>query len=222
LVVTEGVFSVDGDVVDAGKLVELKKKHGFMLYVDDAHGFGVLGKRGLGAFEEVLADVDVWVATLGKAAGVFGAVVAASRDIIRLATSRARSFIFSTALPPGVLGGCLAALDIVLGEEGSRRRDRVLQLAQRLRSALRSEGWNCGESATQIVPVIVGDEEQAVALSQRLFDAGIFCRPIRYPTVPRGAARLRFSLTADHDEEDVIRVVEILGTEILGTVLLSC
>lgn len=211
VVVTEGVFSMGGDIPEASLLVELKKKHGLLLYVDDAHGFGVLGKKGLGAFEDQLAAVDVLVITLGKAVGMCGAVVAASGELIRLATSRARSFMFSTALPPGVLGGVLASLDIIFSEEGQRRRARVLDLSTRFRLELQKAGWDCGASSTHIVPVVVGDEQRAADLSHRLFEAGIFCRAIRYPAVPRGAACLRFSLTSQHQVEDVLRAVEALG-----------
>ncbi len=203
LLVTEGVFSMDGDLPDIERLLYLKERFGLLLYVDDAHGFGVLGPRARGAFDACLESVDIFVATLGKAAGVFGAAVGASEEIVRLLRSRARPFIFSTSLPPAVVATADMALYLISGRRGERLRRRLHENAAFFRQSLVDAGLSIGRSASHIGPVILGDERRALKASVALLQEGIFCRPIRYPTVALGQARLRFSLSAGHRREDL-------------------
>ena len=203
VLVTEGLFSMDGDSPDVERLVRLKRGYGLILYVDDAHGFGVLGKTGRGAFEEVLGDVDIMLACFGKAVGVFGAAVAADSSVLRLARSRARPFVFSTSLPPAIVATVDLALYLLSGRKGSRLRKRLHKRASLFRALLTEAGLAIGPGESHIVPVFLGNEDVALGASVKLLEAGVFCRAIRYPTVPMGAARLRFSVTARHREKDL-------------------
>lgn len=209
LVIVEGVYSMDGDRADIETLVSFKKNYDkIMLYVDEAHSFGVLGPQGLGIVEayrrsnpdEDAAVVDVIVGTFGKAAGSFGAFCVTSRDIKELAVNTARSFIFSTALPPLCCAWTLWVLCRMV--EMDSRRERVAILAKKLRDIL-SE-YSSGEtSSSHIQPLIVGDAAKVVNISRALMESGVKVLPIRTPTVPPGTERLRFSLSASMTDGDL-------------------
>jgi len=197
-IVTETVFSMDGDVCPLAELVRLKHEYDCTLIVDEAHATGLFGAHGSGMVEEAgLSDeVDVIMGTFSKALGSFGAYVAASRDIVDYLVNCARGFIFSTALPPSVIAADLAALCVVTAEP--ERRRQVRERVRLLRRALVESGLDV-RGDTQIIPVIIGDNERAVAAADALRERGWWLLPIRYPTVPRGKARLRISVSYDHD-----------------------
>jgi glycine C-acetyltransferase len=209
LIVTDGVFSMDGDLAPLQELVALKKEYGALLMVDDAHGTGVLGPTGRGSAEvcDVMADIDIQMGTLGKALGGFGAYVAASREVIDYLVNRARSFIFSTSLPPAVLVAAIAALDLVDSTEGAALRQQLVHNAAHFRDNLKKSGFDVMGSVTQIVPVFVGGAGETMEFSRRLLDAGVFVQGIRPPTVPVGSSRLRCTLMATHTEEDIEEAV---------------
>ncbi len=212
VIVTDSVFSMDGDVADLPRLVELKRRYDALLCVDEAHATGVFGAggRGLAEMMGVEGDVDVVVGMLSKALGGIGGFIAASRGFVDWVINVAGAFIYTTALPPAACAGASAALDIV--EREPRRRERLLAMAARLREGLGGRlGWNVGGSCSQIIPLVVGEAEAAVSLSRRLEEAGFFVPAIRPPTVPRGKARLRISLTSEHSDSDLARFVEVLG-----------
>jgi 8-amino-7-oxononanoate synthase len=211
LIVTDTVFSMDGRLAPLRALAELAEREGAMLLVDEAHATGVLGPTGAGLAEEVglESDTTASVGTLSKALGGIGGFVGASREVCDLIVNRARSFSYTTALPAAACEAARAALAIVRAEPD--RRKRVLALAERLRCALQEKGFESGRSETQIVPVLVGEPERALALAAALLERGIFCPAIRPPTVPPGTSRLRVSLTAEHTEEDVDRLVAVLA-----------
>jgi glycine C-acetyltransferase len=209
LIVSDGVFSMDGDLAPLREIVELKKKYNALLLVDDAHGTGVLGNGGRGSAElfNVAAAVDLQMGTLGKALGSFGAYVAASHEIVSYLVNRARSFIFSTSLPPSVLAAAIAAIDVVDSPEGADLRLNLQTNAGLFRDALATAGFNTMGSRTQIVPVFAGEAEKVMAFSQHLLDDGIFVQGIRPPTVPVGECRLRCTLMATHSKSDIEQAV---------------
>ena len=210
LIVTDTVFSMDGHLAPLRALALLAEREGAMLVLDEAHATGVLGPTGAGLAEEVGLESGntASVGTLSKALGGIGGFVAASRAVCDLIVNRGRSFIYTTALPAAACEAARAARKIVRTEP--ERRRRVLALAERLRGALQEKGFDSGQSASQIVPVFVGAPERALALAAVLLERGIFCPAIRPPTVPPGTSRLRVSLTAEHTEEDVGRLVSAL------------
>jgi glycine C-acetyltransferase len=214
LIVTDGVFSMDGDLAPLHELVDLKKEYGALLMVDDAHGTGVLGKTGKGSAEacDVMADIDIQMGTLGKALGCFGAYVAASRETIDYLVNKARSFIFSTSLPPAILAASIAAIDVVDSPEGDVLRQRLSLNSARFRSGLTEAGFDTMGSMTQIVPVLVGGAEETMEFSRQLLDSGVFVQGIRPPTVPAGSCRLRCTLMATHTEEDIEEAVALIST----------
>jgi 8-amino-7-oxononanoate synthase len=203
LVVTDAIFGMDGDAAPLADIAQLCEETGAMLYVDEAHATGVLGPTGAGLCEAagVTAQVDVIMGTLGKALGSFGAFTAGSARLREWLTSRARTFIFTTALPPGACGAALAALD-VLREEPARRA-RLHALAARMREGLAALGFDMSRVVAPIFPVVLGDEARALAASRALRERGFFVRAIRPPTVPPGTSRLRVALGAGHDEAQV-------------------
>ena len=213
LIVTDGVFSMDGDVAPLAELVALKREFGALLMVDDAHGTGVLGAGGRGSAEMfgVAGEVDIQMGTLGKALGSFGAYAAASREMVEYLVNRARSFIFSTSLPPAVLAASLAAVELVDSPEGAQLRAQLDRNAALFRSVVAAAGFDTMGSRTQIVPLFVGEAEQAMAFTQRLLDEGVFVQGIRPPTVPAGTCRLRCTLMATHEEADLLRTAEVMG-----------
>jgi 8-amino-7-oxononanoate synthase len=215
LIVTDGLFSMDGDLAPLGELVEVAERTGAMLLVDEAHATGVLGSRGRGVAEHFGVDdrVPVRVGTLSKALGCAGGFVAGSRRLIEWLLNRARPYVFSTAMPSAAAAAALAALEIVEAEPD--RRNCLLARAAALRERLAAQGWDLGPSASQIIPVIVGQPERAVELSRQLHECGLYVPAIRPPTVPEGEACLRVSLTSEHTPEMTDRLVTILG-ELVG------
>lgn len=215
VVATDGVFSMDGDVGPIDSLARASRLHDAWLVVDDAHGLGVLGASGGGVVEHFglsSDDVPVLVGTLGKAFGSFGAFVAGSHELIELLMQRARSYIYTTALPQPVAAASRKALDIIQRE--SWRRERVLALAARFRARAEQEGvpvMRTGQPLTPIQPVLLGSAETALRAQRELFACGFGVVAIRPPTVPRGSARLRVALSASHTEAQVDRLVEALS-----------
>jgi 8-amino-7-oxononanoate synthase len=203
LIVTDTVFSMDGDVAPLQEIVELAAGNGLRVIVDEAHGTGALGPGGRGALAEagVECGVDVIVGTLGKALGSYGAFVACDDRMARYLVNAARTFIFSTALPPPAVAGALAALDLL--EEGPRRVERLVANAAALRYELEQEGFDLRGSRTQILPLIVGDAGLATRICLRALEAGVFAQAIRPPTVPPMTSRLRLAVMASHHVEEL-------------------
>jgi len=213
LIVTDGVFSMDGDLARLPELVGLKKEYSALLMVDDAHGTGVLGDKGRGSAElfGVMEEIDIQMGTFGKALGSFGAYAAASREMVDYLVNRARSFIFSTSLPPAVISASIAALDLVDSQEGAALRDRVKGNADAFRNALQRAGFSTMGSETQIIPLFVGGAEPAMEFSRELLDEGIFVQGIRPPTVPAGSCRLRCTVMATHTKEELSWAAEVMA-----------
>lgn len=204
-VITESVFSMDGDRAPLKELATVCRKHGARLYVDEAHGTGVWGPDGRGWVNEqgVVDQVDVCMGTLSKAFGAQGGFVCGSGPLIQWAINRSRAFIYSTALAPSSVGAARAALKIVLEEPD--RRKRLFEMSHRLWRGLGLDGQG------PIVPFIVGEEKRALSLSAVLWEAGIFAPAVRFPTVPKGQARVRFSVTAAHSVEEIDRVLSTVA-----------
>jgi 8-amino-7-oxononanoate synthase len=212
LLVTDGVFSMDGDLAPLPQLAQAAGAADACLIVDDAHGLGVIGATGRGSLEHFDLDavaVPILVGTLGKAFGCFGAFVAAEADYIEWLLQTARSYIYTTALPPAVAAAARAALAVAAAE--SWRRERVLALAARLRRAAAQADLPLMPSVSPIQPVLLGTSSRALAVSEQLFAAGFWVAAIRSPTVPRGAARLRITLSAAHTEQQVDALVDALA-----------
>lgn len=210
LIVVDGVFSMDGDLAPLSDLLALAESHDAWVYVDDAHGFGVLGEGGRGVPEHfgIASPRIVHLCTLGKAAGVSGAAVFAEPDIVAWLLQSARSYIFATAAPPALAAALLASLDLI--EDEPWRRTHLQALIARLRRDCAGLKWPLLASPTAIQPLIVGDNASALALAESLRQAGIWVPAIRPPTVPAGQARLRISLSAEHSEDDVARLTGAL------------
>ncbi|MFA7429175.1 MAG: 8-amino-7-oxononanoate synthase [Rhodospirillaceae bacterium] len=210
-IITESVFSMDGDRADLGGLADLAEQFGAFLYVDEAHATGVLGPHGAGLCAEhgVRGRVDLVMGTFGKALGGFGAYIACSRTVRDWLVSRCAAFIYSTALPPPVLGVIDAALDLLPDLDAERAR--VLAHAERVRGALNANGIDTLASTTHIVPAVLGDEATALKAQSRLEAAGILAIAIRPPTVPPGTSRLRLSLSAAHTDADIDTVIAALA-----------
>ena len=219
LIVSDTVFSMDGDLAPLPELVALAERHDAWLILDDAHGFGVLGAGGRGALEHfgLRSERLICMGTLGKAAGLAGAFVVAHPTIIEWLVQAARSYIYTTAAPPMMAHALRTSLRLIAGSEGVRRRARLLMLVRLLRERLSALiaarpglGWRLAESATAIQPLIVGDNAAALRLSAALDEQGLWVPAIRPPTVPLGTARLRITLSAAHDEADVQRLIAAL------------
>ncbi len=210
LIVTDGVFSMDGDVAPLAELCDLKEEHDAMLMVDDAHGTGVLGKtgRGTGEYLDCLERIDLHMGTLGKALGCAGAYLAAERVVIDLLINRSRSFIFSTSLPAGVAAAAMAAFDLVDSEEGRELREKLERNRVQLAELLTAGGMDLLGSTTQIIPVLTKDPEPTMKMTGRLLEEGIFLQGIRPPTVAPGLCRLRATVMASHDTNDLERAAE--------------
>lgn len=203
LIVTDSIFSMDGDTAPLHAICDIAEQHGAMVMVDEAHATGTVGPRGAGAVAAagVRERVTIQMGTLGKALGTFGAYIAASRPIIDLLVNRARSFIYTTALPPPAVAAALAALSIV--ENEPQRRDQLAANATYLAAHLRQLGLHVGEPSCHIMPVLLGDAERTMAASEGLLEEGVFVQGIRPPTVPPGTARLRVTVTATHTQADL-------------------
>ena len=203
LVVTDGGFSMDGDIAPLPEVVKLAKEFDAAGMVDDAHASGVLGRNGRGTVDhyDLHGQVDIQVGTLSKAIGVLGGYVAGPQKLIDYLVQRARPVLFSTTHPPAVTAACIAAIDILL--EHPELIDKLWANTEFFRSGLRNLGFDTGKSQTPIIPVIVGDERKAMQLADELFAEGVFAQGIAYPTVPRGKARVRTIVTAEHTQEDL-------------------
>jgi glycine C-acetyltransferase/8-amino-7-oxononanoate synthase len=212
LIVTDGVFSMDGDVAPLAGLVELARGHGCRLIVDEAHATGALGPGGRGSVAAAgLSDeVDLVVGTLGKALGSYGAYVCASRELVDYLLNAARSFVFSTAPPPPAVAAAATALELL--EASPQLIGRLRANAVTLRAALASEGFGVEAGEGQIVPVEVGDAGRTMAFCERLLQDGVFAQGIRPPSVPEGSSRLRFTVMATHRTKELRRAARLAGT----------
>lgn len=211
IIVTDSLFSMDGDFADLPRLVEIKKRYDALLIVDEAHATGVWGENGRGLAEVMAAeaDIDVVVGTLSKALGGVGGFIAASREIIDWLVNTGRSFIYTTALPPAACMAATAALDLI--EREPERREHLLALASWLRAQLSQErDLDIADSCSQIVPVVVGPADKTLELSRKLEENGYWVPAIRPPSVPRGKSRLRISLCSQHRQEDLAGLLEVL------------
>jgi len=215
LVITDGVFSMDGDIGPVDKLAALAEKYGAIMMVDDAHASGVLGRNGRGSVDHFNAHgkVDVQVGTLSKAIGALGGYVCGSRDLIDYLYHRARPFLFSTSHPPSVAATCIAAFDIL--ESEPERIARLWDNTRYFQGELRRVGFNVGgvntpATETPITPVIVGDGRKTMEFSRALFDEGVMGTGIAFPTVPEGKARIRLMLTSEHTKAQLDQALETL------------
>src|SRR5213082_1092831 len=208
LVVTDGVFSMDGDIAPLAGIVDRAERFGAMIMVDDAHASGVLGKNGRGSVNHFGLDgrVDLQMGTLSKAIGVLGGYVAAPQPVRDFLIHRARPFLFSTSHPPGVAAACIAAIDVLLAEP--ERIDRLWKNTARFKAGLKRLGFETGASETPITPVIVGKGAVAMDFSDRLFKLGVFAQGIGFPTVPEGRARIRTIVTSAHTDAQLDRALE--------------
>lgn len=210
IVVTESIFSMDGDQADLQALVGLKRKYtNVLLYVDEAHAFGVRGKRGLGCAEEAgcIKDIDFLVGTFGKAAASAGAYIVCSRVIREYLVNRMRTLIFTTALPPINIAWTLFVVRKLTGMQ--ERREHLAKISQMLREALQAKGYQC-PSTSHIVPMIIGSSEDTVLRAEALQRHGFYVLPVRPPTVPEGTSRIRFSLTAEIKEQEIEKTIKYL------------
>jgi glycine C-acetyltransferase len=211
LVITDGVFSMDGDVAPLDKIYEVAKKHDAILMVDDAHGEGVLGKGGRGIVDHfhLHGKVDVEVGTLSKAFGVVGGVVAGNPLVVEWLRQRGRPFLFSSAMTVPDTAACLAALDIL--EESTELVDKLWENTRYFKSEMKLLGFDTGKSTTPITPVMLGEAPLAQQFSRELFENGVFGMAIGFPTVPRGKARIRVMISAAHQKEDLDQGLEIFA-----------
>jgi 8-amino-7-oxononanoate synthase len=211
LIVSDGVFSMDGDLAPLPGLLELARKHGTRLMVDEAHATGAVGPGGRGsvAAAGLSGEVDVVVGTLGKSLGSYGAYVCADTEVVDYLVNRARPFVFSTALPPASVGAAAAALELL--ESEPQRVERLQANAAVLRSGLSGEGFAAESSETQIVPLEVGDAGRTMELCELILERGVFAQGIRPPTVPEGSSRLRFTVMATHTPQELGDAAKVAG-----------
>src|ERR1700677_3012606 len=226
LLITDGVFSMDGDIGPVDKLAEIAEKYGAIMMIDDAHASGVLGRNGRGSADhfQVTPKVDIQVGTLSKAIGALGGYVCGSRDLIDYLYHRARPFLFSTSHPPGVAATCIAAFDVL--ENEPERIERLWDNTRYFQGELKRAGFNVGgvttpATETPITPVIVGDGRKTMEFSRALFDEGVMGTGIAFPTVPEGKARIRLMLTSEHTKAQLDQALQTLQRvakrmEILG------
>ncbi len=223
LIVTDSLFSMDGDVAPVAGLVELARRHGCRLLVDEAHAIGSLGPDGRGAVSEagLSGEVDVVVGTLGKTLGSYGAYVCASAEVVELLVNVARPFIFSTALPPPAVGAAITALAMLDAQPGMV--EHLRRNSATLREALIQQGLDPGRSRTQIIPVVVGDAQSTMELCERTLEGRVFAQAIRPPTVPPGTSRLRLSVMANHRPSDLCAAARVIARAMdeLGIVPMS-
>jgi glycine C-acetyltransferase len=211
LIVTDGVFSMDGDIAPLDKIQAVAQKHDIILMVDDAHGEGVLGKGGRGIVDHfsLHGKVDVEVGTLSKAFGVVGGLVSGKTTIIDWLRQRGRPFLFSSAMTPADAGACLAAIDIL--EESTELVDQLWKNAQFFKSEMKKLGFNTGLSVTPITPIMLGEAPLAQQFSRDLFEEGVFAMALGFPTVPKGTARIRVMISAAHSHDDLSKGLEIFA-----------
>jgi 8-amino-7-oxononanoate synthase len=207
LIVTETIFSMDGDRAPLRELVRLKEKHNCEIFVDEAHATGIFGENGSGIVEEdgLEKEIDFIMGTFSKALAGFGAYLATSKSVVEYLVNTCRSFIYSTALPPTIIACNIASIDLI--EKEPCRREKLLEQARYFRDSLKTEGFEV-RGQSQIIPVIIGDNAKALEAARRLQGKGYWVMPIRPPTVPDGEARLRFSLTYHHDIETLGRLID--------------
>jgi 8-amino-7-oxononanoate synthase len=213
LIVIEGLYSMDGDVPDLPKLIEIKRRHNAWLMVDDAHGLGVLGSRGYGLFEHFGTDprdVDIWMGTLSKTLAGCGGFIAGPTALVEYLKCLSGGFVYSVGLSPPLAAAASAALAILHREPG--RVERLHRMSRLFFEATKSKGWDTGTSiGLAIIPIMAGNSVRAVALSQKLFERGINVQPIIHPAVPERAARLRYFLTSEHSAEQIAQTIEAIG-----------
>ncbi|HYI93828.1 MAG TPA: glycine C-acetyltransferase [Bryobacteraceae bacterium] len=217
LLITDGVFSMDGDIGPLADLTALAERYGAIMMVDDAHSSGVLGRNGRGTVDHfgLHGRIDIQVGTLSKAVGVLGGYVCGSRALIDYLHHRARPFLFSTSHPPAVAAACLAAFDIL--EQEPDRIETLWANTRRFQAGLRAAGFSTGNSETPITPIMVGDAAQAFEFSRLLFDEGVFATGIGFPTVPKGKARIRTIVTATHTQkqlDDALNAIDRVGRQL--------
>ena len=212
LIITDGVFSMDGDIAKLPEIVELAEKYEAMTYVDDAHGSGVLGESGRGTVDHfgLHGRVDFSMGTLSKAIGVIGGYVAGSETMYDWLSHRARPVLFSTSLPPAAVGAIIEALKMLM--ESTEYTDRLWDNAKYFKAKMGTLGYNIGHSETPITPVIIGDEAKTMEFSRKLLEKGVFVSGIVFPTVPKGTGRVRVMVTAGHTKEQLDRAVEVFET----------
>jgi glycine C-acetyltransferase len=217
LLITDGVFSMDGDIAPLPDLVEVAERRGAIMMIDDAHASGVLGTGGAGTVDHfgLHGRVDIQVGTLSKAIGVLGGFIAGPGELIEWLVNRGRPFLFSTSAPPAVVAACIEALDIMRDEP--ERLDRLWDNTRLFKAGLQALGYDTGASETPITPVISGEEETTQTLAWRLFEEGVFCPAIVFPTVAKGRARVRTIVTAEHtgaDLAEALATFERVGKEL--------
>lgn len=207
LIITDGVFSMDGDIAKLPEIVELAEKYDCMTYVDDAHGSGVLGENGRGTVDHfhLHGRIDFTIGTLSKALGVIGGYVAGSNVMKEWLSHRGRPLLFSTSLPPAAVGALNEAVDILT--ESTEYTDRLWENSKYFKAKMKELGFNIGNSETPITPVIIGEESKAMQFSRNLLENGVFVSPIVFPTVPKGTGRVRVMVTAAHTTEQLDRAV---------------
>ena len=212
LIVIDGVFSMDGDIAPIGQLIQMAEQYDALLLVDDAHGFGVLGKQGHGILEQsqVHSERIIYIGTLGKAAGVSGAFICAPAPFIEWLIQKSRPYIYSTATPPAVAHTLLTSLELIENDEGIRRRQQLNQLIQIWNEEMTFSNWEKVSSSTPIQPVILGSNANALAAAKLLDEAGYWIPAIRPPTVPVGSSRLRITFSANHSVDDLRELIKIL------------
>jgi len=213
LLITDGVFSMEGDIADLPALCDLAERFNCIMMVDDAHASGVLGSRGRGTIDHrgVHGRVDIQVGTLSKAIGSIGGYVCGSKDLIEFLYHRARPFLFSTSHPPSVTATCQAAFELLDSEAGEKLIKKLWSNTKFFKRQLKKLGFNTGKSETPITPIMVGDAAKAFEFSRELFSEGVLAMAIGFPTVPEGKARLRTIVTATHKRADLERAAEIIG-----------
>jgi len=212
LVITDGVFSMDGDIAPLDKIYEVSSVHNLMLMVDDAHGEGVMGKGGRGIVDHLHlhGKVDVEIGTLSKAFGVVGGLVAGRVQVIEWLRQRARPFLFSSAVPAADAAACMAALDVL--EQSTELVDRLWENTRYFKAEMLKLGFDTGQSVTPITPIMLGEAPLAQQFSRELFEAGVFAMALGFPTVPRGKARIRVMISAAHTREDLDKGLEIFAS----------
>jgi 8-amino-7-oxononanoate synthase len=212
LIVTDGVFSMDGDLAPIKELLQIAEEFDALVLIDDAHGFGVLGKQGHGILEQenLSSERIVYIGTLGKAAGVSGAFICAHHSFIEWLIQKGRPYIYSTASPPAIAHALLTSLELIEGSEGQRRRNHLNQLIEVWQKEMAFSSWQKFSSSTPIQPVILGSNANALLAARLLDDAGYWIPAIRPPTVPTGSARLRITFSANHSLDDLHQLIHQL------------
>jgi glycine C-acetyltransferase len=213
LLITDGVFSMEGDIAPLPQLCDLAEKYNCIMMIDDAHSSGVLGRNGRGTVDHLGCHgrVDIQVGTLSKAIGSLGGYVCGSRDLIEFLYNRARPFLYSTSHPPSVVGTCQAAFELLDSPAGEKLIKRLWSNTKFFKRGLKRNGFKTGKSETPITPIFVGDAAKAFEFSRQLFSEGVYAPGIGYPTVPEGKARLRAIVTATHKRSELERAIEIMA-----------